>query len=441
MGVKHFAFQLKNQLANRGALRLLEQLRREERLSREALNELNWERRKAIVRHAFEHVPFYRQRWKAAGFHPDQLKEDSDWRQVPVLGKDELRGHFAELRAECVPDKLTRLSTTGGSTGEPLKVLFDRRVALEAFSWQVLGWWGLHPADNAAFVFRLTRGGMRKLLNDLAWWPTRRDFLDASAMHAASLDAFVTRVTHHRPRLLQGYVGAVVELAHHLEQQGRRLEGLQAVWVTSSPLSGPQRQLMQRVFGAPVYDQYGCGEIFWLACECDRQQGLHVMHGHRHVEALDAAGEPCEQDSEGELHITDLVNRVFPIIRYANGDRGSLLSAPCACGRALPLLAPVKGRVSDMLRLPGGLRVAGDYLTTIFDHAPGAVEAFQVRQDREGAVRLCVVPASGADTNAVIEGVRQALAGKTGQEVQLEVLDRIGHDRGKTRFIVSEYEA
>jgi phenylacetate-CoA ligase len=216
---------------------------------------------------------------------------------------------------------------------------------------------------------------------------------------------------------------------------------LQAVWVTSSPLSEPQRQLMQRVFGAPVYDQYGCGEIFWLACECEQQHGLHLMHGHRHVEALDADGQSCGLDMEGELHITDLVNRVFPIIRYANGDRGSLLSAPCACGRALPLLAPVKGRVSDMLRLPGGLRVAGDYLTTLFDHAPEAVEAFQVRQDRTGAVRLCVVPASGADANAVIEGVRQTLAGKTGQEVQLEMVDHIGHERGKTRFIVSEYEA
>ncbi len=439
--LKRLAFQLKNQLANRQAIGLLKELRREEQLAPEALRALNWERRQAIAHYAYSRVPFYQSHWQAAGFHPDQLKQETDWLRIPVLGKKELRAHFAELRAEGIPASRTRLSTTGGSTGEPLQVLFDRSVHLEAFNWQVLNWWGLHPAENAAFVFRLTRTGKRKVLNDLLWWPTRRDFLDASSMDEAKMEAFLSILKRHRPTLLQGYVGAVHELARHMEQKEDTLPGLRAVWVTSSPLSRVQREMMQRVFQAPVYDQYGCGEVFWLASECAAQRGLHLMHGHRHVEVLDEVKQPLPTGEEGELHITDLVNRVFPIIRYANGDRSRLLAEACSCGRSLPLMAPVKGRISDMLRLPGGIRVAGDYLTTLFDHAPGAVEAFQVRQDCTGAVRLCCVPGQAGNARAIIDGVLRTLGEKTGQEIGLELLDQIEHDRGKTRFVISEYEA
>jgi phenylacetate-CoA ligase len=439
-GWKQALFQLKNLLANRSALAFYKALLREERLPLADLNKLNWSRRQAMVHYSWEHVPFYRRVWEDAGFHPDQLKREEDWQLVPRLSKQDLRLHFNELQARNIPASRTRLSTTGGSTGEPLKVLFDREVPLEAFNWRVLDWWGLKPHENAAFVFRQVRSGMHKVLNDLLWWPTRRDFLDASAMDEASMNAFAGRLDQHRPPLLQGYVGAVEEFARFLKNSGKAPTDLRAVWVTSSPLSRVQRVFMQEVFQAPVYDQYGCGEVFWIASECERQQGLHLMHGHRHVEVLDESGNIMAPGEEGDLFLTDMANKVFPIIRYANGDRGSLGTKPCSCGRSLPLLNPVKGRISDTLHLPNGLRIAGDYLTTLFDHEPGAVEAFQVLQDARGELSLRCIPGSGKGSLEIIESVRKALSGKAGQAVTVEQVTSIRHDGGKTRFIRSEYK-
>lgn len=440
-GVSRTLFHLKNLLGNRAALRLHRQLQDEEWLSAEELDALNWQRRQQMVRWAWDEVPFYRDTWSRAGFHPDMLKQPADWLRVPTLSKPELRSSFADLRAQSLPPSSGRVSTTGGSTGEPVKVLFDRKLRLEAFAWRVMSWWGVHPSDDIGFIFRLTRRGWRHRLNQLLWWPTRRAFLDASCMSRESILAYIGRLQRIKPAVLQGYVGAVHELATVLRTERLSIPGLKSVWVTSAPLPASQRAFMQEAFSAPVYDQYGAGEVYWIASECECREGLHVFHGHRHVEMLDGTGRPAAPGEDGEIHLTDLDNRVFPIIRYGNGDRGRWLGKPCSCGRSLPLMAPVKGRVSDMIIMPDGLKIAGDYLTTLFDSTPEAVKSFQIHQDRKGDITLRCVPGDHSEAREQIDAVCRSLASKAGAEIRLDLVSHIEHDRGKTRFIIREQDS
>lgn len=434
-------FQLKLHALRPASLRFAAALEREERLSADELQALNWSRRQAIFRHAIAASPFYRRKYAAAGLDAGSLRLPEDWASVPPLEKAELRASFAELRADGVRDRDTALSTTGGSTGEPVRVLFDRRVPLEAFGWRVLDWWGVDPADSAAFVFRKVRAGASAALNAALWWPTRRVFLDASSFDSGDARRFLKTLERVRPAYLQGYVGAMADLADEQERLGADLRSLRAVWVTSAPLSEAVRRKIEAAFGAPAYDQYGCGEVFWVGCECSRQRGLHVFHGRRHVEFLGADGRPGAPGELGDLLLTDLENRAFPLIRYAGGDRGRWLDeGPCDCGIGLPRMDGVKGRVSDSLRLSGGRILSGDYLTTIFDAHPEAVDGFQVVQRRADELLLRVVPRAAPGTDAVLAAVVAGLEAKCAGEarVRLERVARIAHDGGKTRFIVRE---
>jgi phenylacetate-CoA ligase len=440
MLIRGLCFNLKQWVGNRPALHLHGELMAEERLSADELEALVWRKRRALVRHAWQNVPHYNEKYTSAGLHPDDLRYPEDFQHLPVLEKDELRNHFDELIARDRPRSQGRLSTTGGSTGVPVRVLFDRRSKLEAFSWRLLDWWGLKPHEDAAYAYRRTRTACAQALNHAKWWPTRRLFLDASLMTPEHLDHFLGRLWRVRPPLLQGYNGALADLATALESRGLKPDFLRAVWSTAAPLPLPLRRRMEQLFGCPVYDQYGCGEVFWLAADCAAQNGMHIFHSRRNVEAVGPEGLPCPAGEWGEVLITDLDNWIFPILRYRNGDRGRLLTGDCSCGLNLPRMDSVKGRISDSLRLAGGVTLSGEFLTTIFDLHPEAVKAFQVHQARDGSLTLRCVPGDDARADRHMQEVAEGLRTRVGAgtEIRLEQVARLGHDQGKTRFIISD---
>jgi phenylacetate-CoA ligase len=168
---------------------------------------------------------------------------------------------------------------------------------------------------------------------------------------------------------------------------------------------------------------------------------MHIMADCRHIEFLDEAGGNCLPGSQGRIAVTDLENYAFPIIRYLNGDAGALLAGPCECGITLPMMDSVKGRITDVVKLPDGTRIAGDYLTTVFDDYPDSVKAFQVRQLKDYSIVLRVVPQDQREeSQAIIRRVREGLERKVRSQVpvRLEIVSEIVSDKGKTRFIISE---
>jgi phenylacetate-CoA ligase len=260
-------------------------------------------------------------------------------------------------------------------------------------------------------------------------------------MNEQEVDKLLGAFNRLKPPLLQGYVGAIEHLALCVREKGLKVHSPQAVWVTSAPVSTAQRRLISEAFGAPVYDQYGCCEVSWLAAECGAHHGLHINYDCRHVEFVDDEGRLCPPGTLGKVVITDLENFAFPLIRYVTGDMGRALNERCPCGITLPLMDAVKGRITDIIKLPNGTRIAGDFLTTIFDDCPEAVNGFQVRQHKDYSITIYVVPAKGNPTvPATLKRVREQLAQKVGGQVTvtMEEVARINSDRGKTRFVISD---
>lgn len=417
-------------------------LKRNERLSPDALAALNWQKRQRLLRFAYENVPYYRAKYDAAGLNPLDIRTPEQWESVPVLEKPELVKHLEDLKTRGVkPDRL-RLSTTGGSTGVPVIVYFDKKFAMEPIRWRMLSWWGVGPGEDAAFAWRdFGWPALEKLRRSVLFWPTRRIYLDASLVTKASLDAFVRQYQAVRPSLLQGYVGAIESLADFVIESGVSFPPPKAVWLTAAPVSKTQRARMQAAFHAPVYDQYGCGEIYQIAAQCAHSENLHIFYDSVCVEFLDGNGRSVQTGERGLIALTDLDNYVFPLIRYLNGDEGSAVAGQCACGVNLPLMGPIKGRDTDHLHLPQGGIIVGDFVTTIFDNDPDCIKAFQVYQKKDLGIDVRVVlnpavPDARERVERVVAKMREKSLGLV--EVRPVYMDEIVSDRGKTRYIVRE---
>ena len=186
------------------------------------------------------------------------------------------------------------------------------------------------------------------------------------------------------------------------------------------------------------------GEVFWVAAQCKERRGLHMFIDARHVEFVDNYENPCSPGNTGRIVLTDLENYAFPIIRYANGDMGRALPKQCSCGINLPLIDSVKGRKSDMFKLPDRSVLAGDYLTTLFDDFPEVVYAFQVIQKKDYSITIRVVPnRQHTDWSQILDNVKNRLVDKIRNQVpvNLEIVKDIPSDQGKIRFVISEIKS
>ncbi len=433
-------FALKNTVFRAGSLKYYNLLKTQQCLAPQQIDQLNFEKRRELVRFASKHTRFYRRVFEECGITPDDIRRPEDFVRLPIVTREHLRACFDEFISDKAAKGDCCRATTGGSTGMPISVLYDRRVSIETALWRVVRWWDVEPSDDIAFIYRLRRIFPFNLLNDLLWWPTRRIFLDAALMTQETMRSFLIRYNNLKPTILQGYVGAVYEFTLFLRDNGLTITPPKAVWVTSAPLSEAQRSIMQSVFQAPVYDQYGSCEIPWLAAECKERNGLHIMHDIRHIEFVDTAGMPVPDGEWGRVLVTDLENRVFPLIRYEIGDVGRRLMRTCPCGVTLPLMDKVRGRVSDRIRLPDGRSISGEFLTTLFDDHPEAVKMFQIYQRADFSITLSCVEGVALQSREIIDRAFANLRDRIGEAVpvKLQLVKHIPHDRGKTRFIISD---
>lgn len=419
------------------------ELMRNERRTLDELMARQESARQAIVRGAMEHTSFYPKFYGAAGFEIGDIGKDGWFERLPVVTKKELREHFDEF---VNPDlrQFLKVSTTGGSTGAPTKTGYDGRIPEEVYSWRLQSRFGVHPWDDHAYVWRDTRTSwLAKFKNAALWWPTRHLKLNASFITDEAIVDFLKKFNRLKPVLLQGYVGAVTQVAQyvvdHYGAQGTARPTMhrpKVVWTTSAPLRPSNRALIEKAFGAPVCDEYGSCELRWIACQCSECKGLHVNVEHVHIEFVNERNKPVPKGEYGRTLLTNLEDEVFPLIRYENNDRGRWLTEPCSCGRTLPCIDSVKGREVESFVLPSGKVINGEFLTTIFDSKPDVATNFRVTQHKDLSITVEYVPGRAEMPRNIEDGFRAAIGGEV--SVEFQKVNAIQADRGKLRYVVRE---
>lgn len=437
-------FWFKNRIFRDNAYRVYQESLANQNKSRDEIIEINWNKRKNLVKFCYENIPFYKAHYDNFSFHPEDLKELSNWDKVPVLEKDHIRGYKDQILYPDISRELLIKVTTGGSTGKPLNTFRDRRFPEEIIKWRMLKRWSTNPSSDMLMLWRMadsSKSLKNRLINELIWWPTKRLKVDASSLDQEKLNFIIKYLFSKKPPIIWGYVGSVEQLALHMEAQNIKLNYDPLVWVTAAPLSEIQKNLFNKTLSSKVLNQYACSEMHWIAANIPGSDYLLVENDYRHVDIVDENGNILKDNVEGDILVTDLENFVFPLVKYRLGDRSMKLSTTLD---TMPFskIAPVKGRTTDLVKTPSGKIISGEYLTTIFDDFTSAIKQFQVVQHKNYGIEINYVPFENDNQNIseILNKVERRLAAMTKNEIKIHFISKkyIKSDAGKIRFIKSE---
>jgi phenylacetate-CoA ligase len=381
---------------------------------------------RAIINFATENTAYYRGRF-------GMISDSFDFATLPILRKDDVRQHMADMLARDADPHTTPIGHTGGSTGNPLAFYYNdakhelmRAGMMRSYmmsGWRpgekILNFWGARLDTMAGGIFGGTRWG------DFVAAETT---LPAQEVSDVKLHAWADFLQRYHPVLLQGYATILAALARFvLEQRLAVPASLIGVYSTAEVLDDGQRTLIEQAFGCKVFNQYGSREIPNIACEC-RHGNMHVFTDMVYLESID-----------DNLIVTSLTNRLMPMIRYENGDSGRLKEGECACGSPFPLMEMGMCRQNDLIRTPGGKRIHPSYFNRLLAGRP-EVGQFQIIQEVPERLTLNVVTDSASFAPAVLAALQEAIRRDLDERMVLELNTVAEIERtasGKHRFVIS----
>ena len=365
--------------------------------------------------------------------------------RLPILTKPLIRNHFDRMLSADLPRRKWHYNTSGGSTGEPVRFVQDR-VAYDwstALRFLTKNLWGCAPGElelrlwgSERDVLEGTDGWRRRLFQ--SW--TNVHYLNAFRMTPERMREVVTWMNSNSPKLIVAYAQAAYELAGFIQREGLTVRPQHALVTSAGTLYPFMRETMARVFGCPVYNQYGSREVSDIAVEVPGISGLWVPPWSVYVEVVDDQDMPVPFGSSGSLVVTCLKNYAMPLIRYRIGDIGSLWLADTPfANQAGQVLQSVQGRSVDAFRTRNGTVIDGEYFTHLMYFRPW-VARFQVVQEALDRVVYRVVASASAPPTAELDEIiaKTRLVLGSACVVQFEFVPALPDpDGGKFRYTLS----
>src|SRR4051812_12041128 len=323
------------------------QYRRSEEIRRVQLAYL-----RRLLTHAGDHIPYYRELFRARGFAPTEITSVGDLSSLPFLTKDIIRERYLDL-----VDPGTRASHihkhTSGSSGQPVFFEYDRNseVWRQAVKWRGYGWAGYRPGASAMHYWGMpvAPSGLKGAKARIDRWLRREAYVDCLRQDPRSLSRVVSILRRSHPHILVGYTLATATLARYVVDKGISDLAPMTVITGAEALLDPDRHVIETAFRGEVFETYGSRETMLLAAECERHAGLHTMDDAHVVEVVEGE-RAAPPGAVGEVVVTDLHTFGMPLIRYKNGDLATTMAdEPCRCGRGLGRIARITGRQIDTL--------------------------------------------------------------------------------------------
>ncbi len=173
---------------------------------------------------------------------------------------------------------------------------------------------------------------------------------------------------------------------------------------------------MEQAYGCRIYEEYSTVENAIFASECEHGR-LHVSPDVAVVEILRPDGSACAAGEAGEVVVTTLSRTYQPLVRFRLGDVAAWDPEPCPCGRSMPVIKEVIGRIEDVVVGPDGRQMVRFH--GIFVNQPHVLEG-QIIQESLDAIRVKIVPAGAFGTEDVQDIVRRVHQ-RLGNEVKVTV--------------------
>lgn len=376
------------------------------------LEQLQLFKLKKILICALENIPYYKRSFKLFSDLIYNFQSVSELSSIPFLTKQQIRDNFGLLQNPEFKGRIS-MESTSGSTGDPMQFVHDRSggAFARALSYREHKWYNLNIGEKEARFYGIPMDPKAKFQERVKDFLMNRKRLSVFNLSKPSLNSYYYRINRYKPAYIYGYTSAIFEFINFMKNHNLKFKGnfLKAVIVTSEVLVIEQRKLIENYLNVPVINEYGCSEVGIIAAECP-YHGLHISSENIVLEIV-KDGLPVEQGKAGEVVITGLNNFAMPLIRYKIGDIAILSPKSCSCGRALPLLENIEGRVNNMVVTPEGNISSGlifYYISRSLIENNGGVKKFKVVQDKIDQITFQIVKDKNFD-----EGNLRALKDKT----------------------------
>ncbi|XDA99975.1 phenylacetate--CoA ligase PaaK [Sulfitobacter sp. LCG007] len=359
--------------------------------SRDEIGALQLERLKWSLRHAYDNVPMYRERFDAAGVHPDDVTDLGDLAKFPFTTKADLRDNYPFGLFAVPRERIVRIHASSGTTGKPTVVGYTER---DISNWadlvaRCLRASGVRRGDmvHNAYGYGLFTGGLG------AHYGIERLGATVIPMSGGQTAKQVQLITDFRPKAIMVTPSYMLNILEEFQRQGLEPRdcSLETAIFGAEPWTNAMRLEIEQAFDMHAVDIYGLSEIMGpgVANECvETKDGLHIWEDHFYPEIINPeTGEVVEDGQEGELVFTTLTKEGLPMIRYRTRDLTTLRPGTA---RMMRRMDKITGRSDDMIILRGvnifPTQVEEQVLAT-----EGIAPYFQIELKRQGKMdAMCV---------------------------------------------------
>jgi phenylacetate-CoA ligase len=418
-----------------------EEFKRNEFLSIEELQSLQFSKLKKLIEHVYETVPYYKNKFSSVGLIPDDIERLDDIKKLPLLSKNDLKENFEALVSKSYERSNLIEYATGGSTGNPTKFLltreqYDSRAAVSFKAYQMTGWDFLKKTvflSGAPIESKLSYRFKSRLKSFLMRQVTFPTFdLTESKLHDIYL-----YIQRKRPEVIFGYVSALLIFAQYLE--ANKLKVSIPIIIQMAEMIYPhQIEYIESFVGGKFFKHYGARDAIAMGIECEQRSGCHANMDTLLVEILRDNKEAY--DEVGEVVVTDLFSYGMPLIRYQIDDVGCWKKFTCRCGRNTPLFDITEGRKTNTISTRNGSIMTGLFIPHLFKELSSKIRKYQVYQpDLDNLIVKIVKKDDYLATDE--EFLKEKLLEKLGNRLQIIFeypSDIPSEASGKYQFVKSE---
>jgi phenylacetate-CoA ligase len=413
-----------------------------------------------MARFAASAVPYYRTLFQQRRLREDEIRCVSDLPKLPVLHRWDLINHFESLKAAGLPmgDKPVGIFQSSGTTGRPTRVIMTQKNNLmflllrhRSNRWRRFDPMGTMGDARTTIHFpRMSDGSLPPTDGSfqLPLWRYDGEFFRTGPFTMISLDEPIEKRIRW---LIDRDVNYLISYGNHLEEMAFACEGkrphenLRGIISVSTQVTPVMQRRIEQTFGSPLHNAYGLNETGFLATLCSEGR-YHVHNEHGLIEVVDAQGNPCTSGVPGRVLVTSLLNWTMPLIRYDTDDGAAWATDPCPCGRTLPGLIHLAGRMRRYRFLPKGTRQKYDFLEGLLEKSPteftASLRCYQVHLYRDMRLDLRMVA-----TEPIREKFRRYILNawnrqdwENSSELQIVQVDEIARDpSGKRDELSSDF--
>ena len=382
---ENFILPLSDIASGKSISKHLKFLQKSQWWSESNLAEYQNEKLRALIKHAYENVPYYTELFKKLNLTPADIYTTADLHKLPILTKKTIRENFknGKIIAKNIPKNQMILGCSSGSTGEPLQyyITKDTESFLRACGIRGWFWIGYRLGDKYIKISQYDRPVLKRI-QDLI---NRSKFVPAKQLTEEYFDNIVNEINKFHPKIIRSFPDQMLFLAKYIKKDNINIFSPTAITTTGSTLHKTTRYLIEKQFDCRIFDSYSC-EGGANVSECETHNCYHSSMEYAITEII-SNNEEVNEGEKGRLITTDLINYAVPFIRYDTQDYVTKSKERCSCGRNLLAIEKIDGRDSDILITPGGKYLIV-HIFNIFFESIDSVDQFQVRQDKINKINI-----------------------------------------------------